>query len=89
MVETTQVWIDEESEAVIPIANGEFLCFQGYEENKEGTEYVRVVDAEGDELVFYHWSEWCADPVGTMGSILGLALLGAGVIITNMEEARA
>ena len=59
--------------------NKEYICFQGVEDNPSGTEYIRFVDAEGEELVYWDHKEWEQEPVEVMGAIMGALLAGAKV----------
>ncbi len=39
--------------------------------------YVRIVDAEGNEVLYWDWHEWRDDPRVVMGAIMGAAKLVA------------
>lgn len=60
-----------ENETKIPLKNGKVVCCQSAEENPNGTDYVRIEDKDGNELVYWHHNEWTEDPQLVMGAIMG------------------
>ncbi len=67
-------------EARLPVGKG-FLCFQTVDGNRLGTNYVRLVDADDNELVYWDSAEWEEAPIYVMGAIMGaLQALQAGLI---------
>jgi hypothetical protein len=57
-----------EAEAVIELASGcEVRCPPG----SEDCEYVRIVNADGCELAYWHYTEFQEDPVLVLGALLG------------------
>ena len=60
----------EKGECVVPIAKGQFLVFESYTGNPDGTSYVRFVDADENELLFYNEQEWVEEPQEVMGCIM-------------------
>ena len=63
-------------ECTIPTVNGESLRFPSWDADHEGCGYVRIVDKDGNELLYWDSQEWAEDPKLVMGSILGAVLRG-------------
>jgi hypothetical protein len=57
------------TEVVLTVENGMQLRADG--ENREGTDYVRVCDPQGNEVAYWVFDEWHDDPCGVMGAIIG------------------
>jgi hypothetical protein len=45
--------------------------------NSYGVEYVRFVDKDGYELLYYDYSEWIEEPRSVMGAIMSAIMNGA------------
>jgi len=56
---------------------GERLVFQSAESSPDGVDYVRIIDHEGEELLYWDSREWEEDPKGVMGAILGAMMCGS------------
>jgi len=73
--------IDEEpqygDEGSISLAWGGELRFPAYSEENVLCDYVRIVDADGHELVYWNSDEWAEEPGLVMGAIMGAAQNGA------------
>jgi len=68
-----------DTEVAVPIADGQYLVFEAFDQNPSGCDYVRIVDGrDGEELVYWDSNEWREDPVGVMGAIMGAIKNGAG-----------
>jgi hypothetical protein len=57
-------------ECVVPTVNGESLVFESYDQNPEGTSYVRFIDKNQQELLYYCADEWQQEPQLVMGCIM-------------------
>jgi hypothetical protein len=57
-------------ECSFPTMNGERAVFESCEVNPHGTAYVRFVNSSGEEVLYYHYSEWQDTPELVMGCIL-------------------
>ena len=60
----------EKGECVVPTVKGQSLVFESYEVNPNGTSYVRFVDANENEILFYNEQEWVEEPQIVMGCIM-------------------
>ena len=58
-------------EVVIPTVNGESLCFETHNGNPLGCSYIRFIDSDGNELVYWDSTEWSDNPKFVMGAIMG------------------
>jgi hypothetical protein len=56
------------NECVVQLPNGHELRTPGH---PAPCEYVRIVDASGNERVYWDSAEWQEDPEGVMGAIVG------------------
>lgn len=65
------------TECVVALPNGEFLIFESYAENPNGTSYVRFANKGGDELLYYTSDEWHEEPQLVMGCIMAAIQNGA------------
>jgi len=57
-------------EAVVPTVHGQFVVFESYDQNPSGTSYVRFIDQDQNELLYYSMDEWQEDPELVMGCIM-------------------
>lgn len=64
--ETSEQW---GTEVVIRTENGMQLRADG--EDETGTSYVRVCDANGEEIAYWNRDEWQEEPEFVMGAIIG------------------
>lgn len=64
--------LNEEGEVVLQLANG-YSLRSGGEEFTAG-EYVRLVDAQGEEVLYWDQGEWESDPALVMGAIINSAI---------------
>lgn len=64
-------------ECAVPLATGQLLIFESYDENPNGTSYVRFADKDGNELLYYTSDEWHEDPQLVMGCIMAAIQNGA------------
>jgi len=60
------------SETVIPLNHGYELCCESADDNPKGTNYVRVIDKNGEEEVYWDSQEWKDEPEVVMGAIMGM-----------------
>ena len=58
-----------ESYTWLPTANYYVVC-QSNTETRFGTDYVRFVNKEGEELLYYDSQEWVEEPKSAMGAIM-------------------
>jgi hypothetical protein len=71
------------TECKVPILNGEeFIVFPSVEQNERGVDYVRFIDKDDEELLYYDKQEWIDDPELIMGCILATIQNGAKNLIT-------
>lgn len=66
-----------DGECVVPLATGQLLIFESYDENPNGTSYVRFADKDGNELLYYTSDEWHEEPQLVMGCIMAAIQNGA------------
>lgn len=64
---------DLERECVIQLANGNTIRTDTYDDNPDGSSYVRVCAPDGREIAYWTYTEWEEDPQLVMGAILGAA----------------
>lgn len=64
-------------ECSIPIAGGNRFVFPNAETSPDGASYVRFVDENGEEWLYYDCEEWEEDPKLVMGAICAALLNGA------------
>lgn len=64
-------------ECVVPLPTGEYLIFESYAENPNGTSYVRFADKDRNELLYYTSDEWHEEPQLVMGCIMAAIQNGA------------
>jgi hypothetical protein len=67
--------ISPSKEMYIACPNGMVLAFANSEVSPEGTDYVRIVNKDGGEVVYWVCDEWSESPQEVMGAILG-AMVG-------------
>jgi len=67
----------EKCECVVPTVKGQSLVFESYEENPGGTSYVRFIDKDNNELLYYNCEEWREEPELVMGCIMAAIQNGA------------
>jgi len=59
------------SECSVPICNGQqFLVFPSFKQNEKGVDYVRFIDQQNEEVLYYDKQEWIEDPELVMGCIM-------------------
>jgi len=73
----------EKDESVVPTIKGQFLVFESYTGNPNGTSYVRFVDADQNELLFYNEQEWVEEPQEVMGCIMAAIQNGVSEKISH------
>jgi len=73
----------EKGESVVPTIKGQFLVFESYTGNPNGTSYVRFVDADQNELLFYNEQEWVEEPQEVMGCIMSAIQNGVSEKISH------
>ncbi len=66
--------VDPDKEAWIPLPFGGAFAFANKDVNPNGTDYVRVLAANGGEIVYWTADEWRDDPEVVMGAICGAML---------------
>ena len=75
------IGIDPEKEMAIITPAGQYLVFPNKETEPTGTSYLRFVDVNGKEQLYYDADEWASEgrQAGeeVMGSILGALVSGA------------
>ena len=59
------------AEHIVPLANGMAIHTDTYEDNPDGSSYVRIVDSAGNEVAYWSCDEWAEEPQLVMGAILG------------------
>ena len=62
-----------DDEVVVQLADGCTLRSGCPNEGRESGEYVRLCDADGDEVMYWHHDEWRDDPILVMGAIINSA----------------
>jgi len=62
--------VDANEECWIKVGKGT-LVFQSAEVHPDGTNYVRVLDENNEEIAYWDAAEWGEDPVSVMGAIMG------------------
>lgn len=65
------------TECKVPISNGQFLVFPSYKQNGDGVDYVRFIDEDDNELLYYDQQEWVDEPQLVMGCIMAAIQNGA------------
>lgn len=65
------------TESRVPITQGQFLVFPSYDQNSDGVDYVRFVDKDDNELLYYDIQEWKDEPQLVMGCIMAAIQNGA------------
>lgn len=60
-------------ETRMPVGNG-YLAFDDAEISPNGVTYIRVLDANQQELAYWVYSEWAEEPENVLGAILGAAM---------------
>ena len=76
----------EKGECVVPTVKGQSLVFESYEVNPNGTSYVRFVDANENEILFYNEQEWVEEPQLVMGCIMSAIQNGVNPNIIKKEN---
>tara|TARA_Y100000310_G_scaffold342192_1_gene444218 strand:- start:2143 stop:2430 length:288 start_codon:yes stop_codon:yes gene_type:complete len=79
--------LNREGEASIVTPAKELLVFPEAFFEPKGTSYVRFVDQEGIEVLYYDSKEWEEDPKGVMGAILGAMMGGADPFKEEKKDA--
>lgn len=75
----------DKDELVIPLPNGSTLrCGPSHPTMFGG--YVRILDSQGDEVVYWDANEWAEDPESVMGAIFGAALDHRKLILKRVIE---
>lgn len=69
-----------EGEVAIELPTGNFLVTESGISNPTGVDYVRIVDPQGTELVYWHYNEWAEEPQVVMGAIIAAMMMGADVL---------
>ena len=64
---------------VIALPNQQYLVIPSTKNSPDGVEDVRILDAGGEEIVYWHSTEWGEDPVLVMGAIWGAIVGGANL----------
>ena len=64
-------------ECVVPTVNGQSVVFESFEANPGGTSYVRFIDSDKNELLYYNYDEWKEEPELVMGCIMAAIQNGA------------
>lgn len=60
----------DSTECICPTVNGQSVVYESYEQNPNGTSYVRFIDENQNEILYYSMEEWVDDPEMVMGCIL-------------------
>lgn len=68
--------LDYGPEGDIALPTGQHLRFPSYEAETLPS-YVRIVDEDGEELVYWHVEEFAEDPALVLGALLGAMQNGA------------
>lgn len=63
------------SEVALLLENGNYLVAQSFDQNHNGTQYVRICDSQGKELYYWDAQEWADEPQNVMGAIIGACLV--------------
>lgn len=58
------------NECSVPISQGQLLVFPDYKSSPEGCNYIRFLDPDGSEVLYYDAAEWADEPVTVMGAIM-------------------
>jgi hypothetical protein len=67
----------DQDECVVSTVNGQSVVFESFNSNKAGTSYVRFIDQDKNELLYYSYDEWVEDPQLVMGCIMAAIQNGA------------
>lgn len=78
--------ISPTQECFVPLPSGNFFVFPSVQAAPDGVDYVRIVNANGGELVYWVSDEWAEEPIEVMGAICG-AMLGEPVAGYADEQA--
>ena len=54
-----------------------FICFEDFGQPPKLTRYIRFIDEDGKELVYWCSGEWKEEPLLVMGAIMGCLQNGA------------
>ena len=65
-------------EVVLQLANGWTLRSGSDTAGITCGEWLRLCDAKGEQVLYWHHSEWKTDPVLVMGAIMNAACRGTG-----------
>lgn len=68
------------TECVVHTVKGQSVVFEGFDQNPNGTSYVRFIDDQERELLYYSMDEWQEDPEMVMGCIMSCIQNGASTI---------
>ena len=78
------VGFDEDKELKVAVPGG-FLVFPSVQAEAEGCSYVRFMDRQGIEQLYWVYDEWVEDPQCVMGAIMGAIYAGPGQEHTEEE----
>ena len=70
--------MSRDSECRHYLNNGNVLICQSVADNQDGTDYVRIENAEGVEVAYWYWTEWREDPQLVMGALMGALNMDQG-----------
>jgi len=65
-------------DVVFALPNRQFLIVPSTELSPDGVGHIRILDVDGEELVYWDSAEWGDDPELVMGAIWGSIIGGAG-----------
>ena len=71
-----------QNEFAVLLANGNSIVVESTDKNTNGTEYVRVINADGVELAYWDHKEWQDDPQSVMGAFIA----SLGMILPDSDE---
>jgi hypothetical protein len=60
---------DNGEECTVTLANGKQLCCPLYPTD---CDYIRILDEDGEELGYWHYTEFTEDAKDVMGAMMGL-----------------
>jgi hypothetical protein len=73
-----------EAELEIPLANGCRLCCGEGEDYRYGG-YLRIIDKDNNEVLFWESTEWQEDPESVMGAVFSAALTPFEELVKDRE----
>lgn len=68
---------DPEQVCKVKLPTGQYLCFMSYSASPDGVEDVWFEDEDGNELLYYYYTEWQEEPQFVMACILAAIQNGA------------